>query len=110
MKLGYILILDTEAAQPLLEKGSLRFDKYLDPHDPKDGTEIDFFRGNPSGKRHAKPQPAAAPSAPLPPEEEEAEEEIEEAPVEKEQEETPAAPEEPAAAPAAKKTETKKGK
>ena len=125
MKLGFILVLDTEDAQPLLEKGSLRFDKYLNPHDPKDATEIDFFRGNPSGKRKAKPV-AAAPSAPLPPEEEEpveeettdqkdeevVEETTEASTEEEKQEETAAAPEEKTeetvATPAPKKTDTKK--
>ena len=117
MKLGFILVLDTEEAQPLLEKGSLRFDKYLNPQDPKDATEIDFFRGNPAGKRKAKP--VAAPSTPLPPEEEEVEEEEEsteeqtpEAPAEEKQEETPTPEEkteETVEAPAPKTTE-KKGK
>lgn len=57
--LGNQLVLDPADAQPLVEKGQVTLQGYLDPEDPKDAAQIERIKRNPRSFNGVEAAPTA---------------------------------------------------
>lgn len=54
VSIGHVFVLDTDEARADVERGRLVLQKYLDPEDENDASEIEHFKDNPTGTKKRK--------------------------------------------------------